>query len=116
MDLHVLVIVHTLPLWFLVFSLFLPRIALLLLWLEGGAGAVPSAWDRAAGVCGAAAAGADFVPDLYGYGDWALVCDSPGGGIDGVGVVRVGITRGGDVGRITRERALAGLVFCREEI
>jgi len=34
MDLHVLVIVHTLPLWFLVFSLFLPRIALFLLWLE----------------------------------------------------------------------------------
>jgi hypothetical protein len=34
MDLHVLIVVHTLPLWFLVFSLFLPRIALLLLWLE----------------------------------------------------------------------------------
>jgi hypothetical protein len=27
--------VHTLPLWFLVFSLFLPRVALLLLWMEG---------------------------------------------------------------------------------
>jgi hypothetical protein len=35
MDLHVLVIVHTLPLWFLVFSLFLPRVSLFLLWLEG---------------------------------------------------------------------------------
>jgi hypothetical protein len=35
MDLHVLVIVHLLPLWFLVFSLFLPRVALLLLWMEG---------------------------------------------------------------------------------
>lgn len=35
MDLHVLVVVHTLPLWFLVFSLFLPRVALLLLWLQG---------------------------------------------------------------------------------
>jgi hypothetical protein len=34
MDFHVLVVVHTLPLWFLVFSLFLPRIALLVLWLE----------------------------------------------------------------------------------
>jgi hypothetical protein len=34
MDLHVLVVVHALPLWFLVFSLFLPRIALLLLWLQ----------------------------------------------------------------------------------
>jgi hypothetical protein len=34
MDFHVLVIVHALPLWFLVFSLFLPRVALLLLWLE----------------------------------------------------------------------------------
>jgi hypothetical protein len=31
MDFHVLVVVHTLPLWFLVFSLFLPRIALLVL-------------------------------------------------------------------------------------
>ena len=28
-------VIHTLPLWFLVFALFLPRIALLLLWLEG---------------------------------------------------------------------------------
>jgi hypothetical protein len=36
MDLHVLIVVHLLPLWFLVFSLFLPRIALLILWLEGG--------------------------------------------------------------------------------
>ncbi len=29
--------VHTLPLWFLVFSLFLPRFALLVLWLDGHA-------------------------------------------------------------------------------
>jgi hypothetical protein len=35
MSLRVLLVIHTLPLWFLVFSLFLPRIALLLLWLEG---------------------------------------------------------------------------------
>jgi hypothetical protein len=35
MSLQVLLVIHTLPLWFLVFSLFLPRIALLLLWLEG---------------------------------------------------------------------------------
>jgi hypothetical protein len=35
MSLQVLMVIHTLPLWFLVFSLFLPRIALLLLWLEG---------------------------------------------------------------------------------
>lgn len=35
MNLQVLLVIHTLPLWFLVFSLFLPRIALLLLWLEG---------------------------------------------------------------------------------
>jgi hypothetical protein len=34
MSLQVLMVIHTLPLWFLVFSLFLPRIALLLLWLE----------------------------------------------------------------------------------
>ncbi len=35
MSLQVLMVIHTLPLWFLVFSLFLPRVALLLLWLEG---------------------------------------------------------------------------------
>jgi hypothetical protein len=34
MSFHVLMVIHTLPLWFLVFSLFLPRIALFLLWLE----------------------------------------------------------------------------------
>jgi hypothetical protein len=34
MDFHVLVVVHALPLWFLVFSLFLPRVSLFLLWLE----------------------------------------------------------------------------------
>jgi hypothetical protein len=36
MSLHMLMVIHTLPLWFLVFALFLPRIALGLLWLEGG--------------------------------------------------------------------------------
>jgi hypothetical protein len=34
MDLHTLSAVHRLPLWFLVMTLFLPRIGLLLLWLE----------------------------------------------------------------------------------
>jgi hypothetical protein len=34
MSLQVLMVIHTLPLWFLVFALFLPRIALFLLWLE----------------------------------------------------------------------------------
>jgi hypothetical protein len=34
MDFHILLITHTLPLWFLVFSLFLPRIALLVFWLQ----------------------------------------------------------------------------------
>ena len=34
MNLQVLMVIHTLPLWFLVFSLFLPRVALFLLWLE----------------------------------------------------------------------------------
>jgi len=34
MNFQVLLVVHALPLWFLVFSLFLPRIALLLLWLQ----------------------------------------------------------------------------------
>jgi hypothetical protein len=33
MELHLNLIVHTLPLWFLIFSLFLPRIALLVAWL-----------------------------------------------------------------------------------
>lgn len=32
MDLHLTLIVHTLPLWFLIFSLFLPRIALIVAW------------------------------------------------------------------------------------
>jgi hypothetical protein len=36
MSLQVLMVIHTLPLWFLVFSLFLPRVALFLLWLQGG--------------------------------------------------------------------------------
>ena len=36
MSLQVLLVIHTLPLWFLVFALFLPRIAMLLLWLESG--------------------------------------------------------------------------------
>ena len=35
MDLRPLTVVHFLPLWFLVFSLFLPRIALLIGWLQG---------------------------------------------------------------------------------
>ena len=34
MDFHAVLILHMLPLWFLVFSLFLPRIALLLMWLD----------------------------------------------------------------------------------
>jgi hypothetical protein len=33
MSLHVLLVTHFLPLWFLVFALFLPRVALFLLWL-----------------------------------------------------------------------------------
>jgi hypothetical protein len=35
MDLHVLQIVHGLPFWFLVIALFLPRLALALMWLQG---------------------------------------------------------------------------------
>jgi hypothetical protein len=34
MSFQFLLVVHILPLWFLVFALFLPRIALLLLWLD----------------------------------------------------------------------------------
>jgi hypothetical protein len=34
MDLHVLVITHTLPFWFLVLALFLPRLSVAILWLE----------------------------------------------------------------------------------
>jgi hypothetical protein len=36
MDVHVLLVFHLLPLWFLVFALFLPRIALLVFWLDAG--------------------------------------------------------------------------------
>jgi hypothetical protein len=35
MSFGVLMVIHVLPLWFLVFSLFLPRVALLILWLDG---------------------------------------------------------------------------------
>lgn len=35
MTLQTLLVVHALPLWFLVVALFLPRIALLLAWLQG---------------------------------------------------------------------------------
>ena len=34
MNIHALAVVHGLPLWFLVLALFVPRIALLLMWLE----------------------------------------------------------------------------------
>ena len=34
MDLHGLAKVHALPLWFLVMTLFVPRVGLLLLWLQ----------------------------------------------------------------------------------
>lgn len=34
MSTHDLLVVHTLPLWFLVFSLFLPRVALAVAWLQ----------------------------------------------------------------------------------
>ncbi|HEX9202105.1 MAG TPA: hypothetical protein VF865_21285 [Acidobacteriaceae bacterium] len=34
MNLQMFWVIHILPLWFLVFALFLPRIALLVLWLE----------------------------------------------------------------------------------
>ncbi len=33
MELHLNLIVHVLPLWFLIFSLFLPRVALVVAWL-----------------------------------------------------------------------------------
>ncbi len=36
MNLHSLtLVIHSLPLWFLVFSLFLPRVALAVAWLQG---------------------------------------------------------------------------------
>jgi hypothetical protein len=34
MNFQILMVIHTLPLWFLVFALFLPRVALLVLWLD----------------------------------------------------------------------------------
>jgi len=36
MNLHSMWSLHSLPLWFLVFSLFLPRLALLVYWLQEG--------------------------------------------------------------------------------
>ena len=35
MSFQFLLVVHALPLWFLVFALFLPRISLWVLWLDG---------------------------------------------------------------------------------
>ena len=35
MDIHSLTVIHSLPLWFLVFSLFLPLVALAVAWLQG---------------------------------------------------------------------------------
>jgi len=35
MHMHILLVTHDLPLWFLVFALFLPRVALLVAWLQG---------------------------------------------------------------------------------
>jgi len=35
MSLQILMVLHTLPLWFLIFALFLPRVALFVLWLGG---------------------------------------------------------------------------------
>lgn len=35
MTFHADFIVHNLPLWFLVFALFLPRVSLFLMWLQG---------------------------------------------------------------------------------
>ena len=34
MSLQILMVLHTLPLWFLIFALFLPRVALFVLWLQ----------------------------------------------------------------------------------
>jgi hypothetical protein len=36
MSLQVLMVIHSLPLWFLVFALFLPRIALFVLYMDQG--------------------------------------------------------------------------------
>jgi hypothetical protein len=36
MGMHIDLTTHVLPIWFLVFALFLPRISLLLYWLMGG--------------------------------------------------------------------------------
>jgi hypothetical protein len=36
LDLHLLIVTHGLPLWFLVLALFLPRLSLAIMWLGGG--------------------------------------------------------------------------------
>src|SRR5579871_2494918 len=44
MDLHAALVTHTLPLWFLVLSLFLPRLCIALAWFQHSLGAyIPSA-------------------------------------------------------------------------
>ncbi len=36
LSLNLTLVIHQLPLWFLVFALFLPRIALVVAWFQGG--------------------------------------------------------------------------------
>ena len=35
LNLNALLVIHSLPLWFLIFALFLPRVALAVAWLQG---------------------------------------------------------------------------------
>jgi hypothetical protein len=87
MSFGVLLVVHALPLWFLVFSLFLPRIALLLLWLEG-----PLAAFHLHGLLPLIVA--ILLPRIlilyliYGSGHWPVVHHPSGRCADGLGRVR----------------------------
>jgi hypothetical protein len=38
MNANLLIVTHTIPLWFLVFSLFLPRLCIFVVWLQHGMG------------------------------------------------------------------------------
>lgn len=80
-------VIHSLPFWFLVFALFLPRVALCVAWFQQVLvpfhlfGLIPL-------IAAIVLPRADSVPYFSRPGDQRLVSDSPGGGIDGLGRLR----------------------------
>ena len=78
-------VVNRLPLWFLVFALFLPRMAMAGGVVSGSAGAVSSERDYSAAVLAVFAEDSGAVPDLRRPGTDAVVSGSSGGGASGMG-------------------------------